>query len=94
MDGQPGKLGWYGELPPRLLAAAAVRALFLAFLPLGVWLFARRFRDARSREQRLPTRSVVGAMFVFSAVSILRQPKWAKSQRVDIEQESAAVAEL
>ena len=91
MDGKPSKLAWYGELPSRLLAAAVVRAVFLAFLPLGVWLFARRFKDARSRDQRLPTRSAVGAMVVFSAVSILRQPNWAKiPQRVDLDQESAA----
>jgi hypothetical protein len=83
-------VGWYGELSPPVLAAAIVRALFLAFLPLGVWLFTRRFKDARSRSQRLPTRSVVGVLVISGAINILRQPRWAKgSQRVELDEESA-----
>jgi len=90
MDGQESKWGWYGELPPPVLAAAIVRALFLAFLPLGVWLFARRVKDARSRAQRIPTRTVVLVLVASGAMNILRQPRWAKGkQRVDLDEESA-----
>jgi len=90
VDDQPSKWGWYGELPPPVLAAAIIRALFLAFLPLGVWLFTRRFKDARSSAQRIPTRTVVGALVISGAMNILRQPRWAKgSQRVDFDEKSA-----
>ena len=89
VDGQPSNWGWYGELPPSVLVAAIIRALFLAFLPLGVWLFTRRFKDANSRTKRLPTRAVVGVLVLSGAVNILRQPRWAKGpQRVDPDRSS------
>jgi hypothetical protein len=90
VDDQPSSWGWYGELPPPVLAAAVIRALILAFLPLGVWLFTRRFKDARSRDQRLPTRAVVGVLIISGAINILRQPRWAKgSQQLDLDEGSA-----
>lgn len=90
MDGQPSKWGWYGELPPSVLAAAIIRALFLALLPLGVWFFTRRFNDTSSRTKRLPTRTVVGVLVLSGAINILRQPRWAKGPpRVDPDEESA-----
>ena len=70
--------------PPAVLTAAIIRALFLAFLPLGVWRFSRHFRDASNRAQRLPTRTVVGVLVVSGVVNILRQPGWAQGrERVD-----------
>jgi hypothetical protein len=90
VDVQRSRWGWYGELPPPVLAAAVVRAIFLAFLPVGVWLYSRHFKDARSRTERLPTRTVVGALVVFGVMNILRQPRWAKRpQPVDPNEESA-----
>ena len=89
MDGQRSRWGWYGELPSPLLAAAIIRALFLAFLPLGVWLFARHFKDERRRDQRTPTRTVVLVLLASGAVNILRRPRWAKGlQPEDLDEES------
>ena len=88
MNGQRSRWGWYGELPPPLLVAAIIRALFLAFLPLGVWLFARHFKDERRRDQRTPTRAVVLVLLASGTVTILRRPRWAKGlQREDLDEE-------
>ena len=90
---QPGKWGWYGELPPPVLAAAIIRAIFLAVLPLGVWLLARRFKDPSGRTKSLPTRTVILVLVASGAMNILRQPRWAKRpQQVDGDDVSALAA--
>ena len=81
--------GWYGELPPPVLAAAIIRAVFLAILPFAAWMFARRGKDTRTRAQRIPTRTIVLVLIASGAMNILRQPRWAKGkQPVDLDEES------
>ena len=90
MEGQPGKWGWYGELPPSVLVAAIIRRALPGVLAPGGVAIHPTFQRCEQPDQEIPTRTVVGVLVLSGAINILRQPRWAKGPpRVEADEDSA-----